>query len=235
MDRPALRLPAKLDPSKVVAVRDTREQVGLDLGPLSVVDGTLPTGDYSIRGMEHEVAIELKGDLSDLLAVVGRERDRFEREVQRLLSYPVRAMVVCTTWPQIEMGGWRGRLTSRQVEGAMVGWVARGLPVCLVGDRERAGRMVSRLIYTAARRRYEQLRTLHRHWQDTHTRDVAVPEVTSKAAGVRAARCANSLNAVTDSRSPNHENYNPALDWQHHVQSRATRTKTTARDCREEH
>ncbi len=88
-----LALPAKLDPSAVVVIRDTREQVGLDLTPLTVVAG-LATGDYGCRGLESEIAVELKGDITDLLTVVGREPDRFEREVQRLLAYLVRALVV---------------------------------------------------------------------------------------------------------------------------------------------
>ena len=56
--------------------------------------------------------------------------------MQRLLAYPCRALVVCSTWEAIEAGGWRGQLTPKQVEGLLVGWIARGLPVCLVGDRE---------------------------------------------------------------------------------------------------
>lgn len=161
-------LPAKLDPSSVVAIKDSREQVGLTLDPLTVIDGSLPTGDYSAKGFESEIAIELKGDLSDLLGCVGHDRARFEREVQRLLAYPVRALVICSTWCEIELGGWRGKVTPRMVEGSLIGWMARGLPVVLCGDRQRAGRIVSKLIYTHARRRYEQLRALTGSFQPKH-------------------------------------------------------------------
>lgn len=154
------RLPAKLATDSVVAVRDTREQTGIDLEPMPVVEGTLSTGDYSVRGLERIVAVELKGSLSDLLGCVGRDRDRFEREVQRLLAYPVRGLVCCTTWSEVESGDWRGKLTPEQVEAAIVGWSARGLPIFLVGNRARAGRLVKRLLHTAARRRYEEARTL---------------------------------------------------------------------------
>ena len=57
-DKP--KLPAELKPEQVVAVCDSREQLPLDLAPLQVVGGTLTTGDYSLRGLEHLVAIERK-------------------------------------------------------------------------------------------------------------------------------------------------------------------------------
>ena len=42
----------------------------------------------------------------------------------------------------------------------MLGWIAAGVPVIMAGDHERAGRYVSRLLFTAARRRWRELRTL---------------------------------------------------------------------------
>lgn len=152
-------LPAKLDPSQVVAIVDSREQTPLDLSPLSVTVMGLDTGDYSAVGLEHIVRIERKS-LDDLVACVGRERDRFQREVERMLAYPVRVLLVESTWSAIEMGGWRGRVTPSQVYGSLIGWQARGLSVCLVGDHVQAGRFASRLLYTVARRRWDELRTM---------------------------------------------------------------------------
>jgi DNA excision repair protein ERCC-4 len=43
-----------------------------------VAQGTLTAGDYSLAGLESLVAVERKS-LSDLVACLGRERDRFER------------------------------------------------------------------------------------------------------------------------------------------------------------
>ena len=81
----------------LTAIVDTREQTPLDLAPLKTVRGTLSTGDYSIVGLEHVVAIERKSR-DDLIACVGRERERFDREVKRLLAYHVRSLVVESTW-----------------------------------------------------------------------------------------------------------------------------------------
>ena len=153
-----MKLPATLSPESVTAIIDTREQCPLNLAPLQTEVGTLCTGDYSIKGLEHVVRIERKG--SDLIAAVGSERERFDREVQRLLSFPVRVLVIESTWQQIEAGGWRGKITSEQAIGSLLGWQAAGLSIHMAGDHERAGRHVARLLYTIAKRRYRELRAL---------------------------------------------------------------------------
>lgn len=154
-----MNIPAKLDPSQVTVLVDTREQTPLDLAPLRTTAATLSTGHYSLAGLEHFVAIERKS-LNDLLGCVGRERERFDREVHRLAAYPVRVLLIESTWGEIELGQWRGSLTSEQVQGALLGWIASGLQVELVGTHERTGRFASRLLYTIASRKYRELRTL---------------------------------------------------------------------------
>lgn len=158
-------LPADLAPESVVAIIDTREQTPLELSPLRVEIDTLTTGDYSVRGLEHIIAIERKS-LSDLLGCIGTERERFEREVQRLLAYPVRALVVESSWPTIEMEQWtRSRITGKQVTGSLLGWIAMGLPVVMATNHTRAGQLVSRMLYIAARRRWREARELVKHVQ----------------------------------------------------------------------
>lgn len=154
-----MKLPAKLNPASVVCVIDSREQTPLDLSPLNSIISTLATGDYSLQGLEHHVCIERKS-LDDMLGCIGRDRDRFDREIQRMLAYPVRVLLVEASWQQIEMAQWRSKITSSQAIGSLIGWAARGIQVELVGDHERAGRFASRLLYTIARRRYLELRSL---------------------------------------------------------------------------
>src|SRR5437763_1557404 len=86
-----------LERQSSTALIDSREQLPLCLDPLRVEPGTLATGDYSVKGLEHVVAIERKS-AEDMLSCVGRERGRFDREIQRLLAYPVRAIVVESSW-----------------------------------------------------------------------------------------------------------------------------------------
>lgn len=153
------KIPAEPRPEQLIALVDTREQAPLDLAPLRVETVSLTTGDYSLKGLESVVAIERKSR-PDLIACVGRQRARFDREVQRLLAYPVRALVVEATWEEIETGAWRGEVRPEAALGSLLGWVAAGLPVVMASDRRRAGTYVARLLYLAARRRWREARTL---------------------------------------------------------------------------
>lgn len=154
-----MKLPADLKPENVVALQDTREQTPLDLSPLQVETATLTTGDYSVRGLESIVAIERKS-LSDLMGCIGTDRPRFDREVQRLLAYPVRALIVESKWNVIEAGDYRARISPQAAIGSLLGWIASGLPVVMAGNHKRAGEYTARLLYTAARRRWREARAL---------------------------------------------------------------------------
>lgn len=154
-----MKLPATLKPENVTALIDSREQLPLALSPLRTQVASLPTGDYSILGLEHVVAIERKS-LDDLLGCVGCERERFDREVMRLLAFPVRLLLIEATWAEIELGQWRSKLKPESVIGSLLGWQASGLSVHMVGDHERAGKHAARLLFTVAKRRYRELRAL---------------------------------------------------------------------------
>ena len=69
----------------ITAIIDSWEQCPLDLVPLRVIVGTLPTGDYSVQGLEHVLTLKRKR-LSDLLGCIGQQRERFERKIQCLLA-----------------------------------------------------------------------------------------------------------------------------------------------------
>jgi DNA excision repair protein ERCC-4 len=159
-----MKLPSQLKPESVVAICDSREQTPLDLSPLRVQTGTLCSGDYSVHGLEHVVRVERKS-LPDLIACIGRERERFDREVQRLLAFPVRLLIVESTWSQIESHEpahpqWRGQITSPQVIGSLLSWTARGLPIHMAGDHQRSGVHCARVLFSVAKHRYQELRQL---------------------------------------------------------------------------
>lgn len=154
-----MKLPSELRAEDLTAIIDTREQIPLDLTPLRVERGTLPTGDYSLKGLEAIVSLERKS-LDDLLGCIGQERERFDREVQRLLGYPVRALIVEASWPDLEVGDWRSKVTPAAALGSCLGWIAAGLPIVMAGNHARAGRFASRILFTAARRRWRESREL---------------------------------------------------------------------------
>ena len=153
-----MKLRAELPKSAIVGLVDTREQRPLYLPGICTEPASLATGDYSLRGAEAAVAIERKS-LEDLVACCGRERERFEREVQRLLAYPVRAVVIEANWEDIELANWRGRLNAKQVGASLVSWQVRGLPIIMAGHPERAGRLVSAMLRRVAIHRWRELRT----------------------------------------------------------------------------
>jgi ERCC4-type nuclease len=154
-----MRAHADLRPEDVTAVIDTREQLPLADLDLATVKGTLATGDYSVLGLEHVVCVERKS-LPDLVQCVGRERDRFERCIQRMRGYEVACLVVEAPWAAIETQQYRAQVAPEAVIGSLYSWMARGITVVMAGDRPRAAKAVSRILFAAARERWRQLAAL---------------------------------------------------------------------------
>lgn len=156
-----MKLPAKLKPSDVRVLIDTREQSPWNLEPLQSEVGTLETGDYSLAGdgLRDLIRIERKS-LPDLIGVVGAGRDRFEREIERLQAFPVRVLIVEASWQDIDSGDWRGKVTPETVRGSLGSWMVRGLNVVMAGDRTRAQSIACGLLYRVASHRWRELRTM---------------------------------------------------------------------------
>lgn len=152
-------IPAELRPQDVRAIIDTREQLPYCLPPLQTVAGTLAAGDYSVCGCEQYIALERKS-LEDLVSCCGAERERFEREIMRLLAYSSRAVIVEATWAQLDMGGWRSKISASSVTGSVLSWISLGIPFIFAGDRLSADTAAARFLFIAARRRWREARGL---------------------------------------------------------------------------
>ena len=153
-----------IKPENFTAIIDSREQKPLELEyaegkTLKHSLGTLYTGDYSVKGLEHVIAIERKS-LDDLMGCIGKDRARFDKEILRLRGYEVKAIVVESTWKVIENGKYRSRVKSTAAIGSLMGWIAQGIPITMAGDHKRAGVFVARMLYIAANRRYKELLSL---------------------------------------------------------------------------
>jgi len=83
---------------KYTIIKDTREQQGWTFSPYGDIEGmevaTVKTGDYTIKGYEDLVAIERKKSPTELALNLGKEIDRFEREMERMSRIP-HAFVLC--------------------------------------------------------------------------------------------------------------------------------------------
>ncbi len=145
-----------LEPSDITAIVDTREQTPWELAPLRTARGTLRTGDYSVHGLEDYIAIERKS-LPDLLGCIGGSRARFTEEIERLCAYEVRAVIIEASWADILSGAYRSAVKPASACGSILGWMAMGVPFLFAGDAHSASEACARLLFIAARRRFEQL------------------------------------------------------------------------------
>lgn len=91
---------------KPVVLVDTREQMPMRLARFTnwiaaEKVATLPTGDYSVEGMETLVTLERKS-LNDLVGTLMHHRERFFRQCERMTAFPHRAILVEATYEDIK-------------------------------------------------------------------------------------------------------------------------------------
>ena len=141
--------------TEIVAIVDSREQLPYDLAPMQQETGRLHVGDYSVKKMESVIAVERKS-LQDFVACCGRERQRFQRELDALRGWPVSAVVVEASWETIESGQWRSKIKPESVMGSIASWIAQGHRIILGGDRKTSQRIVRSILFHAARHRWRQ-------------------------------------------------------------------------------
>lgn len=126
-------------------VVDTRER-----RPFSypgAVRGTLRVGDYSVAGFEARIALERKS-FDDLVGCCTHDRDRFERQVQRLGSLEYGALVIEEDQAAILAGHDLSHVDPASVLNTLISWSVRyRVPVWLCSGRERARATVYRLLW----------------------------------------------------------------------------------------
>lgn len=109
-------------------IQDTREQAPFSFQheryAVEVMAGTLTIGDYSLAGLEDKVAVERK-ELSDLVACLGRERERFERELQRGAALDAFTVVVEASWADLAGGKYRSQLNPHAACQSVLAFTAR--------------------------------------------------------------------------------------------------------------
>lgn len=151
----------KFTPDSITAITDSREQNPFDLSPMKSVVGTLNVGDYSVQGLESVISIERKS-LMDFVACCGRERARFQRELDRLRGWPVSAVLIESTWTEIESGSWvrpRMKMTPNHVLGSLTSWISQGHTI-IVAPRPMAERICKSILCHATRHRVKEVQNL---------------------------------------------------------------------------
>lgn len=126
-------------------VIDSREQNPLDFSPFAeqavFCVGTLESGDYSVAGFENLVAVERKS-LDDLLSSLGKSRERFFREIDRLRGYEAAALVIECSFQRLIKGNYpHSQMKPDSVIQSLFALMAqKRLPIFFAGNRETAAR-----------------------------------------------------------------------------------------------
>ena len=129
-----------------------------------IVFGTLDTGAYSLAGLTDKVAIARKS-LPDLVACLGMERERFERELVRAAALESFAVVVEDTWEALARGQYRSQLNPAAACQSVCAFTARlKVPFLFAGSRPAAEYVCHSLLrqyLEGARKRYKSILRAH--------------------------------------------------------------------------
>jgi len=131
---------------------DTREQEPLVFTRLPSVRASLLTADYSVLGLERLFAVERKS-LQDLAnSCCGPNRERFERELLRMRSYPFGRLLIVGSEDDIHQAKYHSNINPQSIIGSLATWEIRfNLPVVFSASAEQAARQLERWAFYFAR------------------------------------------------------------------------------------
>jgi ERCC4-type nuclease len=146
------RTPIRLSDVQPVVLIDTREQTPFTFTRLCSEPATLQTGDYSFRGGEELLTIERKS-IADLVACcMGKNRERFFRELHRMRGFDFRRLLVVGERSEIEMGQYRSGIRPKSVLATLATLEARfNVPVVFTSTPTLAAWQVEEWVWWYAR------------------------------------------------------------------------------------
>ena len=131
---------------------------------VKIQPGTLTVGDYSLCSLEDKVAVERKS-LPDLVQCLGRERERFERELQRGAALDAFAVVVEGSWSDLANGNFRSQLNPHAACQSVLAFMARYRTAFLFAGSRPAAEYVTwgflRQFLEGARKRWASIVKAH--------------------------------------------------------------------------
>ena len=129
---------------------DSREQKPYEFSTPTET-ATLPTGDYSISGASHLVAIERKS-VDDLIGSLTRHRDRFEMELHRGMALSYFCLVIESSLMDLSNGHYTSRMNPKAAIQTLLTFSVRyGLPIFFAGNRSYGQRLTESLLLKFAR------------------------------------------------------------------------------------
>lgn len=149
----------------MIVLVDSREQAPFPFIRFNVQAerAGLPTGDYSLPGFEDKAAIERKS-LDDLVScLMGKNRDRFERELTRGKAYELFAVVCEGSYQDIAEGRYRSEMKPQAVLQSIVAFQVRyGVNFIMAGTRQAAEYLTFSLLEKFQREIEERWKALER-------------------------------------------------------------------------
>ena len=150
-------------PPRPTIIIDTREVTPLVFSDaVNVIHKALPVGDYSLVGMERDFVVERK-TLPDILGCIGRERERFERELRQFRGYRLSFFGFEFSWQRILTGDYRcpSQIHPNALFGSVLSFIRdyRVIPL-MADDHKTLGQLVERiaiLVYRLAERDWKAM------------------------------------------------------------------------------
>ena len=122
----------------MIIITDSREQLPYNFQgyDVEIVKAGLPAGDYSLPGAESVVAIERK-TIDDLIGcLMGKDRERFARELARLRPYVLAAVVCECTLEDVARGRYTSNMKPQAALQSIIAMQVRyGVPFVWAGNR----------------------------------------------------------------------------------------------------
>jgi ERCC4-type nuclease len=138
-----------------VILQDTREKKPLPIVGFPVEVVTLPVGDYGIRNFsnwENPQFICERKSLDDLAGSLGRDRDRFWRECERLRQFRFRGLLIEGTREQVERHAYRSEIAPQSIFASLDALAVRcGIHLFWCGSPTGAARQLEGLVRQFAR------------------------------------------------------------------------------------
>lgn len=139
----------KTDDFDIIIQIDTREQAPLSIQRFPIERIGLPCGDYGIKGFSdwtRPAWICERKSLNDLAGSLGKDRERFMREIEKLRQFAFRALVIEATQADVEAHAYRSDISPASILGTLDALAVRaGLHVFWCGDAQGAARKVESL------------------------------------------------------------------------------------------
>ena len=111
-----------------------------------LVRGTLETGDVALAALPEGAVVERK-TVPDFLAAVGRERERFDRELACARYLGAFCIIVEGSLADVlTTNREKGQLSSAAILGSVASWTRRGAPVLFAGSVRHAADLALRFL-----------------------------------------------------------------------------------------